>query len=226
MRADLLLLATLLTLASPSVPAAGPPPADSVRVYRCVAADGTVALQDAPCDGGLRQQVRDLPRPQPPPRPAPAPSTPPQPQPIEREVRIVTVQPPQPLYECLAPDGERYTSDDGLGRPRWVPLWVTGHGPLPRHARASVSGHFGGGSGGIAVQGGTGPTRPLPALAGGTWVRDSCHPLPAQEACARLRDHRWTLVRRYHSALQSERQALTREQRGIEARLDRDCGGH
>jgi len=34
------------------------------------------------------------------------------------------------------------------------------------------------------------------------------------------------LVRRYNSALQSERQALTREQRGIEARLGRDCGGY
>ncbi|HEX7989367.1 MAG TPA: DUF4124 domain-containing protein, partial [Stenotrophomonas sp.] len=33
------------------------------------------------------------------------------------------------------------------------------------------------------------------------------------------------LIRRYNSALQSERQELTREQRGIDARLEQDCGG-
>jgi hypothetical protein len=49
--------------------------------------------------------------------------------------------------------------------------------------------------------------------------------LPPQEVCARLRDQRWELDRRYNSALQGERQAITREQRGIDARLDQDCGG-
>lgn len=57
-------------------------------------------------------------------------------------------------------------------------------------------------------------------------VRDECHALPAQEVCARLKDRRWDLIRRYNSALQGERDALTREQRGIDARLDQDCGGH
>ena len=51
-------------------------------------------------------------------------------------------------------------------------------------------------------------------------------PLPQQEVCVRLRDRRWELVRRYNSALQSERQELTREQRGVEARLVQDCGGY
>jgi hypothetical protein len=29
-------------------------------------------------------------------------------------VRIVTVQPPRPMYECVGPEGERYISDDGI----------------------------------------------------------------------------------------------------------------
>ncbi|MFI8570051.1 DUF4124 domain-containing protein [Stenotrophomonas bentonitica] len=62
--------------------------------------------------------------------------------------------------------------------------------------------------------------------AGNVLVRDECHALPAQEVCSRLKDRRWDLIRRYNSALQSERDALTREQRGIDARLDQDCGGH
>jgi len=230
MRACLLLLG-ILVLPPATGLAAGPPAADNVRVYRCVASNGAVALQSTPCDDNHRQQVLDMQRPQdPPPRPPPAPAAP-APAPVEREVRIVTVQPPQPLYECISPDGERYTSEDGVGNPRWVPLWVGGYSPRTRIG-GSISGSATVGSGSLSIQGGRpGHGRPHPhpggaAVATGTWVRDTCHPLPQQEVCARLRDRRWELVRRYNSALQSERQALTREQRGIEARMDRDCGGH
>jgi hypothetical protein len=59
--------------------------------------------------------------------------------------------------------------------------------------------------------------------AGNVLVRDQCHPLPANEVCSILRDRRWELGRRYNSALQGERDAINREQRGIDARLDRDC---
>lgn len=221
-----LLLPGFLGLLPAMAMATEPPPAGSVRIYRCVADNGAVTLQDAPCNGAHRQQVLDMQRPQdPPPRPVAAtPTTPPAPPPPEREVRIVTVQPPQPLYECIAPDGERYTSDDGVGNPRWVPLWVGGYYP-PGPMGSPAPGSAGGG-----LQGGRpGHGHPHPggaAVATGTWVRDACHPLPQQEVCARLRDRRWELVRRYNSALQSERQALTREQRGIEARLGRDCGGY
>ncbi len=231
MRVRLLLLGSLTLLPTVAM-AAEPPPAGSVRIYRCVAGNGAIALQDAPCDDNHRQQVLDMQRPQdPPPRPPPASSAPAAAVPAEREIRIVTVQPPQPLYECIAPDGGRYTSDDGVGNPRWVPLWVGGHYPPP-HVGGSVSGSASLGSGRISIEGGRPPGhghRPYPggpAVATGTWVRDTCHPLPQQEVCARLQDRRWELIRRYNSALQSERQDLTREQRGIEARLARDCGGH
>jgi len=60
----------------------------------------------------------------------------------------------------------------------------------------------------------------------GAWIRDDCQPLPSAEACARLRDRRYELDRRYNSALQSERAQIAREQRGIDARLASDCGGN
>ncbi|KLD72628.1 hypothetical protein Y886_42125, partial [Xanthomonas hyacinthi DSM 19077] len=45
----------------------------------------------------------------------------------QREIRIVSVQPPQPMYECVTSEGQRYTSDDNEGNPRWVPLWTIGY---------------------------------------------------------------------------------------------------
>jgi hypothetical protein len=57
----------------------------------------------------------------------------------------------------------------------------------------------------------------------GTWVRDTCHAIPAAEACARLQDRRDQLDRRYNSALQGDRDAIVREQRGIDARLSAEC---
>lgn len=199
---------------------------DRLRVYRCVGSQGTVALQDAPCRSG-EQQVRDLQRPRdPPPRhasSAPA-SSPPPPLPA-REVRYVHVQPPQPMYECIDAEGDRYISDSNEGNPRWVPLWTTvwvpGHGrpPRPWHGGGQRPpggpGHRPGGTVVHATQ--------LPA--GNILVRDTCTALPRQEVCARLRDRRWELDRRYNSALQSERDAIVVEQRGIDARLGQDCSG-
>ncbi len=205
--------------------AANPPPAstgtggaDNVRIYRCVGSNGVVSLQDAPCTKAAQQQVLDMTRPKdPPPRAVaatPAPAAPA----LQREVRVVTVQAPQPMYECVTSEGERYTSDNNDGNPRWMPTWGyaypthgPGHGGLrPPHPPAG---------GGIPWQPG------IAVPMGSVLVRDSCHALPPREVCARLRDRRWELIRRYNSALQSERQELMREQRGIDARLEQDCGG-
>lgn len=251
---------TVLLLAA-SLPAsaatAASKPDPNVRVYRCVSSTGTVALQDAPCSSG-RQQVLDLQRPQdPPPRPARV-----EPAPVAaaptHEVRIVTVQPPQPMYECTTEDGNRYTSDSPEGNPRWVPTWgpayvgntiappVGGGGgiqrpPISVNPRPAISVQGGSGRGSIRGNanfgiesyqggyqggyngGGYGGTVVVPY--GNVQIRDECHALPAQEVCARLADRRWELIRRYNSALQSEREDLSREQRGIEARQQRDCGG-
>ncbi|UYB52901.1 DUF4124 domain-containing protein [Xanthomonas sp. AM6] len=203
----------------------------SVRIYRCTGSSGAVSLQNAPCENARQQQVLDMQRPRdPPPRPTTTLSTDPAraaaaPAPLpQREIRIVTVQPPQPMYECVTSEGERYTSDDNEGNPRWVPLWAMGYVGGNGYGNGH---HHGGGEGGRPR-----PPRPVYPTggnvivpAGSTLVRDTCNALPPQEVCARLSDRRWELIRRYNSALQSERRALETEQRGIDARMDRDCGG-
>ena len=121
-----------------AVAVAGPVPATAagqdaggVTIYRCTDDRGRlVALRDSPCLAGERQEAVRMQRPQdPPPRPAsPAPASPaPATNPLPHEIRIVTVQPPQPVYECTTPEGQTYTSDSGEGNPRWVPLWTLGH---------------------------------------------------------------------------------------------------
>ena len=207
-------------------------PAPNVRVYRCVGSHGTVSLQDAPCAQGRQQQVIDMQRPQdPPPReastladstPAAAPS-----QLAPRETRIVVAAAPQPMYECITDEGQRYTSDTPDGNPRWVPTWVYGYAgggrpgpPGPRPPSGPRPPGPGPGPGHGSRPGGT-----VIVPYGSVQIRDECHALPQQEVCARLADRRWELIRRYNSALQSEREQLSREQRGIDARLDQDCGG-
>ncbi|MGV8961543.1 MAG: DUF4124 domain-containing protein [Stenotrophomonas sp.] len=217
-------LLSLLMLAWLPATAAPPSPApDNVRIYRCVGGNGALALQDSPCRSG-HQQVLEMQRPQDPP-PRLAPVTVPagtSPSAAPREIRIVTVQPPQPMYECITSEGSRYTSDDAEGNPRWVPVWGCGYPVLPRAHGA----HPGRPSGPRPPAGDSLAYRPgLIAPVGSTLVRDACHALPPQEVCARLKDRRWELIGRYNSALQSEREHLVREQRGIEARLDQDCGG-
>ena len=118
--------------------------ADEVTIYRCTDARGQVALRDTPCAKGQHQQTIDMIRPRdPPPRPAPAvaPPGPTPAAPAQPTTVIVVRTPPQPVYECVTPDGERYTSDTPTGNPRWVPLWTLGYpvGPGTGHG-----GHHGG----------------------------------------------------------------------------------
>lgn len=235
-----------------------------VTVYRCTAAGGAVTLQDTPCADGARQEVRTLQRPQdPPPRaadpavsvPAPVVDATPPPQ-------VVRVHAPQPMYECITPDGERYTSDRGDGNPRFVPFW-TGGGPRRGPARPPGIGTRGdtrAPSSGLSTVPGAGlstvpsrglstvpvggpgtpppvsiPSRPGPGpghghphgygygYGGGTWIQDSCSPLPQAEVCSRLSDRRDTLRRRFFNAQESERSRLRGEERTLNARLAEDC---
>ena len=235
------LLAVALLAAMASVIAA------EVTIYRCTDAQGRLSLRDTPCRKGERQQTREMLRPSDPaPRaaarvaPAAAPSA------TTAPPRIVVVHAPRPLYECVTDDGERYTSDTPEGNPRWVPLAILGYPVYPRY-----DGTFGRGNGiGGRLEYGNGSVRgridfgrpllppppvdrhsPYPPPLGmgtgypaGTWIRDACHALPQQEVCDRLRDRRYELDRRYNSALQSERAQISNEQRGIDARLNNDCG--
>ncbi|MET0807552.1 MAG: DUF4124 domain-containing protein [Pseudoxanthomonas sp.] len=217
----LALLASTL-MAPLSVPAA----AEDVLIYRCLA-NGKLTLRDSPCAKGESQQVRSMARPKDPaagvtPARTPAPVPPVAPR---REVQVVYRMPARPMYECVTAEGERYASDNGEGNPRWVPLWTMGY-PAWSHR-----GGRGGGGGGHRPPSDRpdGGHRPPPQAGvvlpvGSTWVRDECHALPQQEVCSRLSDRRYEIIRRYNSALQSERRQLELEQRGIDARIDNDCG--
>ena len=179
-----------------------------------------MTLGDVPCAKGSQEQVRAMQRPKdgtPLPAAAPVPVAQAQVAPPQ----VVTVRTPQPMYECITPDGERYTSETGDGNPRWVPLWTLGYPAVRPHS--VLGGNIGH------------PDRVLHpphrdviwpvATGGGTWVRDDCAMLPPREACARLRDRRGELRTRFFNAQEKERDVLREEERALNARLDNDCGG-
>jgi len=215
-----LLLIALLLAGSPAGAQTG-----NLRIYRCTDGAGKQTLRDTPCPKGQQQHVRAMLRPKDAPRarPRPAPAAPMR----EQELtRFVVLAPPRAMYECVDPDGKRYTSDNDDGNPRWVPLWTLGY-PVTRQG-TSLGSNIGGTSN---PRPGSGP-RPLMrdinwpvASGGGQWIRDRCAMLPPQETCARMRDRRAEIRTRFFNAMPSERDVLRVEERGINARLDNDCGG-
>ncbi|NZA25824.1 DUF4124 domain-containing protein [Luteimonas sp. SJ-92] len=123
-------LPPLLSLLVLALPSAAPAQDDDVTIYRCVSSDGSLTIGNTPCDDDdATQQVRTMLRPQDaPPRPPSAPSTLSEPAPVQViERHVSTVREPRPMYECITPEGDHYTSDDGEGNPRWVPLWTLGY---------------------------------------------------------------------------------------------------
>lgn len=222
-------LAFILTVVL-SLPADAEDRPGNVTVYRCTDSRGQlVALRDSPCHSGEHQQTVSMQRPQDPsPRtvstaPLPAGTTPAT---AVREVRVVTVQEPRPLFECTAPDGTTYLSETDQVAEHWVPLWTLGYPavrpprpqPSPRPATSGTVAISGGGSGQHLPSGVVVPA--------GTWVRDSCIRLSRQEICSRLSDRRYEILRLYHAAMPSERAALDREQQEIDERMAADCAGY
>lgn len=202
--------------------------AEQITIYRCTDDHGAVMLRDTPCAQGQQQAARDMLRPQDPPpglAPAPAPAPATTSALAVPETRTAVTTPPQPMYQCVTPDGERYTSDTAEGNPRWVPLWVAGY--PPRRPRNPLGDRVGAPP---AQPSGDAPGPPeLPPAVGlartpGTWIRDRCYRLPQTEACARLRDRRSELRRQYFNAQPSGRDALRPERHAVDARLRNDCG--
>lgn len=218
----------ILATAAPAARAA-----DAVTIYRCTDAAGRLTLRDTPCRKDQKQQTRTMLRPKDAavvPHVAPEPSRTRADDGDDTRPRTVYLAPPRPMYECTTPDGDRYTSDTDDGRPRWVPLWTLGYPiALPRHQvidRAGLSIT----SGRVHIDGQRTILQPpmfygAAAYGAGTWVRDDCHALPADETCARLVDRRDAIRTRFFNAMPSERDQLRIEERGITARLGNDCGG-
>lgn len=226
-RAAVAALLPLLGLAGDAIAAQ-----DEVTIYRCTDAKGHVTLRDSPCAKGQAQEARSMLRPKDAPWHPPAA---PQVAPVRSEApaREVAVEhAPRPLYECVAPDGQLYTSETPEGNPRWVPLWTLDYfsgGPVLHGGgvdRVGVSVDTGNVHIGMNGARGRPPIYSDAAWAMGTWIRDECHALPPAEVCARLRDRRDEINRRFFNAQPSERDTLRVEERGVVARLDEDCGGH
>jgi hypothetical protein len=233
---------TALTTALPLLMAASAALAADITIYRCTDAQGQLTLRDTPCRKGEKQQMQEMLRPKDaPPAMRKAAAAPPV-APAAPATRYVAVAPARPMYECVTPDGNHYLSDTRAGNPRWVPLWTLGYPTLLPHrrgfhdggVRAAISGPVGSdGRFDVSIgdrppprpPSGAGPPDVVTSYGAGTWVYDECHALPQAEVCARLRDERWTLGRRYNSALQGEREQIDQQQRGIDARLASDCGG-
>lgn len=222
--------AALLGLAAAAAPALQ---AGTVTIYRCVDGNGRVMLRDSPCPRGQQQETRQMVRPQDGPTrlPATVVQGPSRPQ-AGAAPQVLVLTTPQPMYECMRPDGGRYTSDSSEGNPRWVPAWTLGW-PVLAEQTVVVPGRAGVEvrDGRVAGQWRSGhlERRVVPTPAGygaGTWVRDRCQPLPPSEACARLRDDRQAIRTRFFNAQPTERDQLRLRERAINARLANDCGMH
>lgn len=230
-----LLFACCLPTAVPTVSAgaAAGPDAASVTIYRCTDARGRLSLRDSPCPAGDRQEARSMLRPKdappqvrrdsaPSPVPAVASATATAPQ-------VYVLRPPRPLYECVTPDGARYTSDTPEGNPRRVPAWTLDYPVLQRATVIEPGGlDIGYGPGGWRGRYSSGSVRevivPTPAGYGAeTWVRDACHPLPQAEVCARLRERRDAIGTQWFNAQPSDRERLDRERRAVIERIAADC---
>lgn len=226
--ASIALLALSLAAAATPQATASDPAGNGVTIYRCTDTQGRLSLRDSPCLPGERQAVRSMLRPKdapprpvvaaPPPRDphhAPAPTT-----------QVVYLQPPRPLYECVTRENTRYLSDNGDGNPRIVPMWVTDAPAIQVYreyqpGQLQVNVDNGQVSGGYTSGGWR--DRVVTGWAGQHWIRDTCHLLPQNEVCARLRDRRDEVRRRFSVAQPSERAELGREERSINARLSQDC---
>ena len=195
------ILAMLAAGAGVSLPAHGaaqakqsvPTDAPRVTVYRCIGDDGAVTLRDTPCAKGERQEARAMVR------PTDAPSPPPPAPPASTSTTTAERAPPPRIVvvrePAPAPMYECTTPDNTT---------YTSDSPEgnPRWVPMWTLGW------------------PVPA---GTWVRDACRPMPQAETCARLRDRRAEIERRFFNAMPSERARLEVEERGIDARIDADC---
>lgn len=223
----LCLLALPATAGTATVPTT---PAAQVVIYRCTDAQGRLSLRDSPCPAGSQQDVRRMQRPKDAPLPLPAPPVPTAtPAAVPAAPAILVLRAPRPLYECVMPDGERYTSDTPEGNPRRVPAWTLGYPALQRATVIEPGGlELGYGPGGWRGRYSSGSVRevvvPTPAGYGAeTWVRDACHPLPQAEVCARLRDRRDEIGTRRFNAQPSDRERLERERRAVIERIAADC---
>ena len=194
------------------------PMASATDVFRCTDANGTT-YQDTPCAPGSAQTVTHYADPPPPP---PAPAAPPADDTIPTSVEA----PPVPVqrvaapdfYLCLATDGSRYISEDGVGRRSAVPFaMVSGN-------RQTLAQAYGGpnGIGVSAPELQNRPTIPAskdPLGASYVWVVDECHHAAADEACTYLRSELDKVTGKLRRAFSDTEAQLKQEQADLRERM-------
>ncbi|MEO5595937.1 MAG: hypothetical protein ABIQ97_02190 [Lysobacteraceae bacterium] len=227
--ANALLLAACLSLLPVCVSAG------ELTVYRCVGANNHISLQDHPCPKDTHQDVRQMLRPQDPPMrraPAATANAIAQSPVITREIRIVHVREPRPLYECRTFDGKAYLSRTGIPERRLVPLWVLDYGTTFGNTFVGTSGGYREGyrdRGASLERGQLGGRQQavgnLAAFAPGVWVEDDCQQLPQDEVCQRVRDRQDRLGTLIFNAQPSDRAIYERERRSLVEQQRTDCGG-
>lgn len=218
------MIAVLLTAGLLHAPL--PAAAQEVTIYRCIGKDGALTLRDSPCAKGQEQEVLNMQRPKDPPprRDARKRSSGERSAAPVREVQVVYRNEPRTLYECVSADGRRYTSADGFGNRRWVPLWTLGYPVWQHRTRSAIRYAEAPGDAGPGVIPAQRPDYAGVVTGAGTWISDECYPLPREEVCARLSDRHYEILRRYSTAGPSERRRLDLEQRSVDAQLADECG--
>jgi hypothetical protein len=217
--------ASILVLLGCAVPAAAA--GAEMTVFRCVATDGGVTLQDVPCPPDSTEAARRLRRPLDPPAApraaVPAAAPPPEESPAA-PAEPLPRRAPAPRYECLRDDGVVYENDSGVPEVRWVPLWTLGVDP---RAPARTFGRTGAKP---ERRPGFRPRVPgqapeAAALGPGAWVEDVCRPLAVAELCRRQRTLIDELAHRAASTTTGEAARLDAERAQRRRRYAEECGG-
>ena len=243
----------LFALAGPAVAAGAPvhPPAasttarakngaDDEAVYRCVALDGSVSIQTAPCPQGMSQRKIPFERaPEPPPSATPPAPPEPVPQIAGHPVAPVPVHgpgDPYPLWECMRPDGSTFESRNGVPERHWVPREEPASTPEDKSEaalNAKIAEHLQKGGHFVRPVEDTkvtdaapavDPNAPPPGAPPGQWVKDDCSQLEPAQACARYAARRNALRKQIYASKPSDRYRFAPEEQDLTSMLFAACG--
>jgi hypothetical protein len=200
-------------------------------LYKCAAADGSIAFQDRPCPADstalpppATTDMRGL-APEPgayaAPQPAPATAVPAAPP-------TVVAPPALPaLYRCQSADGKRYVSSNPTPPGRYVPLWTLDRWPTIEGRVGAPPPNSGRVGSTTPPPGGPGPGAgggwPAALGAGYTWVQDQCYPMGRGELCAYWRSEIDRVGAARRIAFQDTRASLDGEYRDLHERFEIHC---
>ena len=174
--------------------------------YKCVAANGAVSYQAAPCARGQRQETMQL--------SDDAPTAPSSLPVVDTLPHVAAATPPAPIkppsaplpamYRCTrATDGKPYLSNNGNPQPYYAPLAMTGIVPT------SIGQNYGG------------RVSPNAAMIAShyTLVQDQCQAMTPQDTCTTLRDEYDENEKKLSRAFKSDQPPLLQRESELLAQL-------